>query len=68
MRGTPYVQLNIFPDTIHKKRIYDPVPIFNFPEKIAQNKYICVGSYNIRSLLDISSPLDIWKDLDILVK
>ena len=34
------------PDPIHKKGfdIYDPVTICNFPEKLAQNKYMCVGS------------------------
>ena len=34
------------PDLIHKKDfdIYDPVTIFNFQKKLAQNKYICVGS------------------------
>ena len=46
LRGNPYVQLNIFQDTIHKKGfpIDDPVTICNFTEKLAQNKYICVGS------------------------
>ena len=42
MRGTAYVQGNIFPDPTHKKgfEIYDPVTIFNFLEKLAQNKYM----------------------------
>ena len=35
-----------FPDPMHKKGfpIYDPVIICNFPEKLAQNKYICIRS------------------------
>ena len=59
LRRTPYVQLNIFVDAIHKKGfdIYDPVTVCNFPEKLSQKKYICVGSYNISFLLDISCPL-----------
>ena len=46
MRDNPDVQLNIFTDPIHKKGlpIDDPVTICNFPEKLAQNKYICVQS------------------------
>ena len=69
LRRNPYVQLNIFPDPIHKKgfSIYDPVTICNFPEKLAQNKYICVGPQNISSLLDISCPLDFSKLLQILL-
>ena len=44
--STTDVQLNIFRDPKHQKYfdIYDPVTIFNFPKKFAQNKYICVGS------------------------
>ena len=46
LRGTPYFQLNIFQSPIHKKgfSIYEPVTICNFPEKLAENKYICIGS------------------------
>ena len=38
-------QLNIFRDPIHKNGfdISDPVTICNFPEKLAQSKYICLG-------------------------
>ena len=45
MRGNPYVQLNIFPDSIHEKGfpIYYRETICNFTEKLAQNKYICVS-------------------------
>ena len=55
-----YVQKNIFLDPIHKKclLVYGPATISDFPEKLAQNKYICVGSYNISSLLNISCPLE----------
>ena len=58
LRGIPYVQLNIFLDPMHKRGsdIYDQVTICNFPEKFAQNKYICIGSSNISSLLHISCP------------
>ena len=46
LRGTPYVKLNIFPNPIHKSglKISYPVTICNFPEKLAQKKYICAGS------------------------
>ena len=46
--------------SIHEKgfSIYGLLTICNFPEKLAQTKYICVGSWNISSLLDISCPLD----------
>ena len=44
LRGTTYVQGNIFPDPTHKKGpgpvSYDLVTIFNFLEKLAQNKYM----------------------------
>ena len=69
-RGSANVQLNIFPDPIHKKGfdIYDPVTVDNFPKKLAKNKYIWVGSYNLTSLLDISCPLHFRKVLEILLK
>ena len=46
LRSTRYVQLKIFPAPIHKIgfSIDDPATICNFPEKLAQNKYISVGS------------------------
>ena len=46
LRGTPYVQLNILPNAIHKSglNISDPVTISNFPEKLSQSKYICAVS------------------------
>ena len=36
LRCTPYVQLNIFPDSLFKKgfSIYDPVTMCNFTEKL----------------------------------
>ena len=54
-----YVQVNIFLHPIYKKgfSIYGPVTICSFPEKLAQNKYICVASWNISSLSDI---VDHW--------
>ena len=63
MRDAAYVQLNNFPDHIGKKdfHIYEPVTICNFSEKLAQDKYICVGSYNISSLVDISCRLHFLK-------
>ena len=41
-KHSPYVQLNIFLDSIDKKgfSICCPVTICNFPEKLAQNKYM----------------------------
>ena len=44
LRGSTYVQLNIFPDPILKKDfdIDEPVIICNFPKKLPINKYICV--------------------------
>ena len=58
MDGTAYVQLINFQDQIHKSDfdIYHPLTIPNFPQMLAQNQYICVGTYNISSLSDISSP------------
>ena len=46
LRGTAYVQLNNFRDLIPKRDfdIYEPVTNCNFPKKLAQNKYVCVGS------------------------
>ena len=69
LRVTPYVQLNIFPDPIHQKSfsIYDPVTICNFTEKLPQNKYICLRSKNISSVLDITCPFPFWKVLKILL-
>ena len=46
---------------VKKVHIYDHLEIFNFPKKLAQNKFICVGSQSISSLLDISYPLHFWK-------
>ena len=45
LSGSANVQLNIFPDPIHKKAldIYDPVRVDNFPKNLAKNKYIWVG-------------------------
>ena len=70
LRDTPYVQLKIFPDPLYKKgfSIEDRMTICNFPEKIAQSKYICVRSWNISSLLDISCALDFWEVLEIVLK
>ena len=69
LRGTPDVQLNIFPDSIHKKGffIFYPVAIFNCQEKLVQNKYLCGGSQNISSLLEISCALAFGKVLKILL-
>ena len=43
LRGTAYVQLI---DYIHKNDfdLYDLVTISNFPQKLAQNQYICVAT------------------------
>ena len=43
LRGTGYVQLI---DYIHKNDfdLYDLVTISNFPQKLAQNQYICVAT------------------------
>ena len=42
LRRTTYIQGNIFPDPIHKIDfdIYAPVTSFNFPKKLAPNKYM----------------------------
>ena len=60
LRGTPDVQLNIFPDFIHKKgfSIYDPLAVCNLTEKLAQNKYIYV--YDLRILLSFSITVVPW--------
>ena len=41
LRGTAYVQMNNFPDLIHKKDfdIYDPVTIYNF--SCSKQIYMC---------------------------
>ena len=45
-RGTAYVQLIRIQGTIHKSDfgIYHLVTIFNLPQNLAENQYICGGS------------------------
>ena len=58
-RLTACVQLINVQDPVHKNESdnNDPVTISNFPEKLAQNQYVCITTQNNSSLSNISSTL-----------
>ena len=65
LRGTAYVQLTQFQNPIHKNNfnIYHTQRIFNFPQKLARNQYICGESQNASPLCAISPSLSFLKML-----